>query len=263
MKYAVALILVLTVFLFTTSFFFRQAKKLNKNISNEHFKIIETIDDNYELVIVSSHYNEDINWLKDADLPVVVCSKKLASPLCPIAENKGREASSFLKFIIDNYDNLPPNVAFIHGHEDAWHQRLAQQNSKSFLDIIRCAKYKEYGYVSLNNYYIDDRDDNSANQKHLLAVWDELFRPFLNRDPPAYSLNDCCAQFIVSRERILARPKEAYEHWYNYLIFKDPVEDNSYIIGVVFEFMWPIIFGEPDVVLQKEYKARFNCNLDF
>ena len=35
--------------------------------------------------------------------------------------NKGNEASVYLKYIIDNYDNLPDFTFFIHDEEYAWH----------------------------------------------------------------------------------------------------------------------------------------------
>ena len=233
----------------------------NKN-KYENFKIIENIDSNIDLVIVSSHYNEDIEWLKETDLPVVVCSKVLNSPLCSMNINKGREASSYLKFIIDNYDILPKNIAFIHGHEDAWHHNLQHQNSKTLIDIIKCAKYKAYGYISLNNLYIDDRNINNENYVYMQKeLWNLLFRPYLNRNIPNHILHDCCAQFIVSRERILNLPKEAYEKWYNYILYEDPLDDNSFKLGIIFEYLWHIIFGEPDIVTKQENLKRFSCNL--
>ena len=85
-------------------------------------------DSNTELVIVSAHYNEDLEWLKKAPVPVVVCGKEgekdaaIPSNRKCKTINEGNEASSYIKFIIEYYDNLPQYVLFIHGHETSPHQ---------------------------------------------------------------------------------------------------------------------------------------------
>jgi hypothetical protein len=48
--------------------------------------------DKDQLVIVSSHFKEDLRWLEKTDNPVVVCSKTKSSPLCEEKINKGKEA---------------------------------------------------------------------------------------------------------------------------------------------------------------------------
>lgn len=213
-----------------------------------------------DLVIVSNHFAEDLSWLEKSSKPVVVCSKTSPSPLCFQDKNRGREATAYLKFIVDNYDNLPKHVAFIHGHETAWHQRSKVDLIKN---IEECALYQQYGYVSLNNTYIYDNRELHENKtmQRLQRVWDELFAPYLNRPPPSYVLHDCCAQFIVSRENILRLPRAAYAHWYKYIMFDDPYDDEGHNIGLLFEYMWHIIFGEPDVVHQPAYHRRFACGV--
>ena len=220
-----------------------------------HITVIDSITELHankdQLVIVSSHYKENLRWLRHSDIPVVVCSKVQDSPLCEVNTNKGNEVTAYLKFIIQNYDNLPNHVAFIHGHERAWHQH------KNLFDVINCVKYREHGFVSLNNYFIDDRKiESNVIMKKLHQIWDKEFRPYLKRDPPTYLCHDCCAQFIVSKERILKNSREAYQAWYD-LVINDSTNDNSYEMGRIFEYIWHIIFGEPDVVTQEEYQVMF------
>ena len=226
---------------------------------HEKFRIVK--DNQFyrdELVIVSSHHSEDLHWLDSVeDVPVVVCSKTLDSPACAVAENRGREATSYLKFIIDNYHQLPKHVAFIHGHENAWHQN----GNGNLLHVIKnCAKYKEYGFISLNNTHIDDRNIATNNTMQYLryGLWKSLFLPYLHRDAPDYLFHDCCAQFIVSKERILLRPKAAYQHWYTYIMYEDPNDDGGLEIGAVFEYIWHVIFGEPDFVTIDEHHKMFH-----
>jgi hypothetical protein len=51
------------------------------------------------------------------------------SPLLPlrIMPNRGGEAMAYLSGIIDNYDNLPDFMVFMHGHRLAWHTPLLGQ----------------------------------------------------------------------------------------------------------------------------------------
>jgi hypothetical protein len=208
----------------------------------------------HSLVIVTSHYNEDLTWLsseKLQNIPVTICSKTRTDTGCNMP-NKGREVTSYLKYIIDNYDDLPLHIAFIHGHEDSFHQNL----ERGLIDVItQCANYTRYGYVSLNNYFIDDRNlqDNSTMQL-LSDEWDEWFREWLQRDPPEYLLHDCCAQFIVSKERIRRLPKKAYSHWYKKMM----TVPYDVEMGYVFEYIWHIIFGEPDVVDYESYRKTIH-----
>lgn len=208
------------------------------------------------LTLVSSHYNEDLKWLYEQDMEVVVCSKTIDSPKCPIDKNKGREASAYLKYIVDNYDDLPEHIAFLHGHQTAWHQK----GKRSIISLIKdCAKYKEYDYISLNNYYWYDWGMDNQYVQYMHQIWDNVFRPYLKRDPPTYLSSDCCAQFIVSSDRIRKLPREAYLHWYNFIMNVDKKDDGGKSMGYVFEYLWHVIFGDADVVPYEEYKKRFRC----
>ena len=51
----------------------------------------------------------------------------------------------------------------------------------------------------------------------------------------------CCAQFAVTREQVLKRPKEDYERYYRWVTTTD-LED--YVSGRVMEYLWHIIFGK-------------------
>lgn len=175
--------------------------------------------------------------------------------------NKGRETSAYLKFIIDNYHQLPKYMAFIHGHEKAWHQRIKPYTN--LLDYIKnCIKYKEFGFISLNNYFINDRREVNPYFVEFQNMWDILFKPYLNRKSPKYLYQDCCAQFVVSRDRILKNDKKVYEFWFDYIMNKDPYNNNGFTIGIIFEYAWPLILGEPDVITIEEHKKRLKCNIE-
>ena len=114
----------------------------------------------------------------------------------------------------------------------------------------------------MNNYFAyDDRQvETNPVMQRMHELWDVLFRPYLNRDAPNYVFADCCAQFVVSRERILRHPLKAYKHWYHYMAYEDPKDDGGYEIGMIFEYIWHIIFGEADVLPEAEQRKMFRCD---
>lgn len=202
-----------------------------------------------EIIIISSHWNEDLSWLININIPVIVCGKDgeetsaISSNIQCKTPNEGYEASSYLKFIYENYDNLPQYVAFIHGHETAWHQ---ERNIKN--EIIN-GNWKGKPYYTLNNRLIDERKPGTNHWTWLEQLWEPYFKPYLNIDMPTEICHDCCAQFIVSRDRILANSREAYNTWYNLLINKNnELGISTRDIAICFEWIWHIIFREPPVV---------------
>lgn len=231
-----------------------------------------TWDSNTELIIVTSHYTEDLEWLKQSKYPVVVCSKIGANipaipadPKC-IIPNIGREASSYLKFIITYYDNLPEYIAFIHGHETAWHQ------SVDIFKAIDGALYKKYNYISLNGIFFK-RKSNTEFHELIQKIYKEYFESILGVYYPKNSVqHDACAQFIVSRNIIKKYSKDVYIKWLNLILdikldringgeFYELICDSSFLWGLIYEFIWHIIFGEP-VRLEnfEDYmETRFNC----
>ena len=50
----------------------------------------------------------------------------------------------------------------------------------------------------------------------------------------------CCAQFAVSRERVLERPKEDYEGFRRWVV---ETEKSDAMSGRVMEFLWHVVFG--------------------
>jgi hypothetical protein len=68
--------------------------------------------------IVVSRFNEDVRWLKQLKLPYTVYNKgKTLSSIDNIkVENIGREADTFVQYILSNYQNLPENVVFAQGN---------------------------------------------------------------------------------------------------------------------------------------------------
>lgn len=74
--------------------------------------------------IVVARYNEDVSWLAPCARDVVLYNKRAADDEVPLLEgcaerhnlpNVGREAHTYLTYIVTHYDALPPHVVFTQG----------------------------------------------------------------------------------------------------------------------------------------------------
>ena len=70
-------------------------------------------------VIVVARHKEDTSWLDVylSDVPHVVYQVADSAAKYTTSTNKGNEATPYLQYIIDNYDNLPRSIVFSHGHK--------------------------------------------------------------------------------------------------------------------------------------------------
>ena len=76
-------------------------------------------------------------------------------------------------------------------------------------------------------------------------IWQKIFNGTStykggNHDAPPYIAAACCAQFAVSRTRVLERPLSDYEHFRQWLFDTDLTDIYS---GRAFEYLWHVIFG--------------------
>jgi hypothetical protein len=253
---------------------------ITKNV--DHFTN-KLFDKNTELVVVTAHYNENLDWLKNCKYPLIVCDKYESLPMpferdanCTI-ENKGQEASVFLKFIISYYDELPKYVAFIHGHETSPHQKYPH----GILHAIENAKKETYKFISLNNEFqsmiIDPSlqfDNNhttdiyaNGHNDHIRMqrLWENLYKPYLKIDFPTRLRYQRSAQFIVSRECIQRHPVEFYEKLFQYTTHPELIDSDTTHVqaAYVLEFSWHMIFGEnPDMCDTDQNDPLFTSCID-
>jgi hypothetical protein len=198
-----------------------------------------------KLTIVSSHFNEELSWLvNQTDFDYRIYTKNIEG--CEYIDrskifecvNVGMEASSYISYIIDNYENLPDYVAFVHGHEESYHQNdttlnLIKDSFYSNLDNVK----QQTGYNSLNrkdwrNIFADDVDDWSGNWKMIKDNYN-----YLNIGIPIPNRLECtaCAQFIVSRENILRNSINDYK---NILKWLETTRLESALSGRLMEHLW-------------------------
>lgn len=198
------------------------------------------------LTIVTSHWNEDLEWLKSSKFPVVLIDKEgapaswLASQ--HVVPNKGHETTAYFKYIIENYENLPDHVAFIHGHEHSWHQ----MHSRPLLEVIESANIQKYEYIPLNNFfrYYGFQDEITGVPEtpvfKFKTFWNLLGFPYVPDGAPF--LVAPSSQYIVSKRLIQKVPKKTWEAWYHTILMSEPAD--ARIWPVFFDYIQHIIFGE-------------------
>ena len=100
--------------------------------------------------IVVSRYNKNVDFVykinNGNNINVLIYDKENPNNPLNIPVNKGNEASVYLKYIIDYYDELSEFTFFIHDDEYAWH------HTGSIID-----KYNEAVMSNKMYYNINDR----------------------------------------------------------------------------------------------------------
>lgn len=170
--------------------------------------------------------------------------------------NKGREANAYLAYIVQNYNNLPSTIAFIHPHKDgyptAWHTDNNAHSNPLSLQILNVEFVQRNGYANLRCIHIpgcpdevmpfrDPPDDDRKYEAAMPRAWLDLFN---STDVPHVLATPCCAQFAVSSAQVRKRPLDAYRQYYTWLM-ETPLEDG--VSGRVLEYLWHVLFGQEPV----------------
>jgi hypothetical protein len=216
-----------------------------------------------KIIVMGKMTSEDTSWV--LELPewknavYVVDTNGSASPTgLRTAINKGHEAMPYLTYIVDNYPNFPDVIAFVHAHRDgwptAWHTDTKDHSAVLMLQTLRTDTVIKHGYVNLRcnlevgcpaevQPFRENADEKQkAQDRTFLDVYGSLFNRTLQemRQEIQVVASPCCAQFAVSAQQVLARPKSDYDRYLRYL---EETEYDDYTIGRVLEYIWHMIFG--------------------
>lgn len=222
-----------------------------------------------DVLVVSCEYKEDVSWLDKLPYPHVIYSKTHADDTRRyLPRNVGAEAEAYLQFIIDRYDDLPNTMVFVHGHETSHHQ------DGTIGDILASlGNVKKYNYASLNNRWVCMVYDlpsagwyhrrlrtKAATVDDIMLVAKDASQRWRDIDLhtrvlalsgqclPEYTFTRHCAQFVVSRELVTARPREFWESLLALLYELHDAEGMGRVCtGVLMEVLWfYILTGEHD-----------------
>ncbi|KAJ5873124.1 hypothetical protein N7455_003667 [Penicillium solitum] len=204
------------------------------------------------VIILGKMSYENTNWLED-ELPewqhaVYLVDDPEAS--LQVEQNKGKESNIYLQYILDNYDKLPEYMVFLHAHQYSGHVEFWEQDNVLTVQRLQLDYLRQVGYLNLRCDWNPGCPDEVQPFRQMAGRTTELafagawIRIFNNTDVPEMVATPCCAQFAVTREQVLQRPRSAYESYHDWLMTTELDDETS---GRVFEYIWHIIFGQDPV----------------
>jgi len=212
---------------------------------------MENIKKKFQMVI--ARYNEDIAWLLPFKDIVIIYNKgnyiELLNNFHTInLKNYGRESHTYLYHIITNYDNLSDKIIFFQGKIHDHH----------ILDIEDYFKKNDF-IAKLNNINIDflktkikhtgkwKKEINSGNMKLSLFTPYDWITKIIGIDVNIeISKIVWGANFSISKEMILSKPKIFYENILRYIDYHMNPEEGHFL-----ERSWYIIFHS-NIILKKK-----------
>lgn len=161
-----------------------------------------------KLCIVVARYNETLEWTKNFS-NVIVYNK--GNPLSDdfnhiVLNNVGREGHTYYKHIYDNYDNLTDYIIFLQGNPF--------DHSPNIISNLN--KYVNNKELNIDFEFLSERvlkcnlkgcPHHRIDKLPLIETYEKLFG---ERNENMNFIFGAGAQFIVSKKKILQRPKEFY-----------------------------------------------------
>lgn len=198
---------------------------------------------NYDTTaIIIARYKEDTSWISKFDkIKMIYVYEKENSSNEPynIPKNKGSEASAYLRYIIDNYNNLPNHLVLLHCHEFSWH------HDNSIIDVIESNIGQEIEYKNINNPKICRDLGNYQDwlNGEVGYFYQNLIKPAVGQ----YNIYDNftdqqpgCAQFIIHKDRIQNHTLEFYKDIYDWIL---NIDINFYNHGFYLEWTWELFWN--------------------
>jgi Protein of unknown function (DUF3431) len=213
-------------------------------------------------LVMAKTKKEDVDWIYDEALDSI--EKKVYGvddrhAALKVPKNKGHEVMVYLTYIIDHYDELPDVSIFMHAHQFAWHQNeLLNNDGVEMVKRLSSERVSREGYMNLRCHWMPgcpdwmhpgtvDVDINKQEETIMAQAWAELFP---DRAIPEVLAQPCCAQFALSRDRIMVRSKERYEFFREWLL-RTPLDDK--ISGRVWEYLWQVVFTDQPVFCPNQW----------
>jgi hypothetical protein len=186
--------------------------------------------------IVVSRYNEDIEWTKPFGEHIVLYNKgEDTIDGAIVLPNVGREGHTYFHYICENYDCLDDYTVFLQGNPFP-HAHDVCSRLHSFLN--KPLHYNmDFQYLNTEQVMCNILHGCYWHPNLPIArVYETLFeKAATNRD---ITFNPG-AQFIVSKERILKRPKAFYQKIVDMLGYHFGPDE-----GYAIERLHPLIFGD-------------------
>lgn len=223
------------------------------------------VSDGKRRQLVVARYSEDVSWLESLPRGIDVITYQSKDPGSPhFVDNFGNEASKYLRYIIDRYDDLPDFVAFVQAGRQDWHDPLPKDQALARWDWESPVRNNGMAYLptsapcSIENSGEGGEDEDlHASQMHAVReAWPEVFREELGLLPKRW-VTQCCAQFEVTRAAVRQHPKSFYQGLFDWVMRHDKRlfdqraagksshDSKRRDAGHVLEATWVLIFSQP------------------
>ena len=215
-------------------------------------------------VIVVSRYSEDLSWILDYPQDFIIYNKgeiineeKIVKKARIInTENIGGNQRDIFKFIVDNYENLPPLVAFIQAYpfdhcKKEFFDQYIQNSSFTPLEYYGKKPANSYerrtlsgGFLEINNNWYIDAQNTTYHQSCKYTSFDEFMKSyFKNYHHVNWIRFSPGSQYLVEKRQITYYKKE---FWSSLL---EELPKNNVTEGHIIERAFYYI-------LKNRYKAR-------
>uniref|UniRef100_A0A7S1IE23 Protein xylosyltransferase n=1 Tax=Eutreptiella gymnastica TaxID=73025 RepID=A0A7S1IE23_9EUGL len=171
---------------------------------------------------------KEVDWLDEfPSVPHVVYSRGQVPPgrtdHVYMPGNFGYEASSYIKFLLDCWDQLPDYTAFLHAHLRSWH-------NTDIVRILKRLRWGKYPYVSLNmlvssftpgvrpKFFHGPFTSSSPDWVFVKSAWPEYFFPTVGALGEGLPGRHFCAQHVTSRESLRRLPKKFWTKVFGWLM---------------------------------------------
>lgn len=169
------------------------------------------------------------------------------------ATNQGREAAAYLSYIVDFYNELPAYSIFIHSNEKHWHNDVLGVRTADSLRGLRFEAVEARGFVNLrcssaplcpDAWHPLNPAPHDLDYLYLMDIFPGIYAELFDapaEEAPLRIGSLCCGQFVVTRAKILERPRDDYLRILQWTATTNVAD--SFGVGFLLEKIWHIIFG--------------------
>jgi hypothetical protein len=162
--------------------------------------------------IIIARYNENIDWIKrlppDIDILVYNKGEQLTNYDGNVIDlpNVGREGHTYYTYIYDNYDNLDDHTIFLQGNPFDHSRSII----RTITNIHKC-KLIGCSFLSISERVLFTSLAGCPydTKMNITPMYEYLFGPVPDKNQIIQFAQG--AQFIVSKQAILSRPKKFYK----------------------------------------------------
>lgn len=146
--------------------------------------------------LVIARYKEDISWSDDVPNKIVYDKSGETVPGSLHVPNVGREAETYIRYIVEYYDSLPDHVVFVQGNP--FDHMSISSIEPTFSKYMTALSPKQFPCFEYTSHYPG---------LCIKQYWEHIFG---TQCPDVLQYSPGC-QYTVPRECILVRPKEFYQ----------------------------------------------------